>query len=238
MPARSAPGWQAAARRRRRSSSVSESWRTAVRRMASAIRRAWPRPRSASGSHGIWKKNMYQLRTSWRRLVPRCCAKIAGCGQFITTSRRVASGCSMAKVQATARASKVKPLGAAVRLLRANAGPACRGAPALSNRMTGLSLPRAGRIMSAMAPRDRFLLCTPRFYRVEYVINPWMEGNVGRTDAEEAMRQWEALRAALAARADLELLEPAAGLPDMPFTANAGLLHEDTFVPARVRLPH
>ena len=91
--------------------------------------------------------------------------------------------------------------------------------------------------MIAMAPRDRFLLCTPRFYRVEYVINPWMEGNVGRTDAEEAMRQWEALRAALAARADLELLEPAAGLPDMPFTANAGLVHEDTFVPARFRFP-
>src|SRR5207249_1639748 len=65
----------------------------------------------------------------------------------------------------------------------------------------------------------------------------WMEGNVGRTDAEEAMRQWEALRAALAARADLELLEPAAGLPDMPFTANAGLVHEDTFVPARFRFP-
>src|SRR5439155_1203862 len=64
-----------------------------------------------------------------------------------------------------------------------------------------------------------------------------MEGNVGRTDAEEAMRQWEALRAALAARADLELLEPAAGLPDMPFTANAGLVHEDTFVPARFRFP-
>jgi len=42
--------------------------------------------------------------------------------------------------------------------------------------------------MIGMASRDRFLLCTPRFYRVEYVINPWMEGNVGRTDAEEAMR--------------------------------------------------
>src|SRR2546428_1644534 len=321
MPARSAPGWQAAARRRRRSSSVSESWRTAVRRMASAIRRAWPRPRSASGSHGSWKKNMSQLRASWRRLVPRCCAKIAGCGQFITTSRGVASGCSMAKVQATAppqswptitasrspnastspRTSATSsgsayaatpaglslrlwprrsgatarkrgaraaiwcrheyqhsgkpcsrttsgpspsiaqwrwmPLVATVRCSRAIAGRHSEGATALSNRMTGLSLPRAGRIMIGMAPRDRFLLCTPRFYRVEYVINPWMEGNVGRTDAEEAMRQWEALRAALAARADLELLGPAAGLPDMPFTANAGLVHEDTFVPARFRFP-
>src|SRR3989441_3456672 len=91
--------------------------------------------------------------------------------------------------------------------------------------------------MIGMAPRDRFLLCTPRFYRVEYVINPWMEGNVGRTDAEEAMRQWEALRAALAARADPALLEPAPGLPAMPFTANAGLVPDDTFVSARFRFP-
>src|SRR5437773_1779498 len=132
---------------------------------------------------------------------------------------------------------RLTPLVATVRCSRAIAGRHSEGAAALSNRSAGLSLPRARRIMIAMAPRDRFLLCTPRFYRVEYVINPWMEGNVGRTDAEEAMRQWEALRAALAARAHLELLEPAAGLPDMPFTANAGLVHEDTFVPARFRFP-
>src|SRR5207245_1024676 len=31
--------------------------------------------------------------------------------------------------------------------------------------------------------------------------------------------------------------EPAAGLPDMPFTANAGLVHDDTFAPARFRFP-
>src|SRR5437899_6275880 len=129
------------------------------------------------------------------------------------------------------------PLVAKVRCSRAIAGRHSEGATALSNRMTGLSLPRAGRIMIGMASRDRFLLCTPRFYGVEYVINPWMEGNVGRTDAEEAMRQWEGLRAALAARADLELLEPAAGHPDLPFTAQRGLVHDDTFVPARFRFP-
>jgi len=91
--------------------------------------------------------------------------------------------------------------------------------------------------MAGMAPRDRFLLCMPRFYGIEYVINPWMEGNVGRTDAAEAMRQWEALHAALAAHAAIELLEPAAGLPDMPFTANAGLVRDDTFIPSRFRFP-
>ena len=72
---------------------------------------------------------------------------------------------------------------------------------------------------------DAFLLCPPRFYRVAYVINPWMEGNVGRTDTAAATAQWEGLRAALAARAAIELVEPVPGLPDMPFTANAGLVH-------------
>jgi len=91
--------------------------------------------------------------------------------------------------------------------------------------------------MIVMVSPGRVLLCTPRFYRVEYVINPWMEGNVGRTDADEAMQQWDGLRAALDPRTTIELLEPAVGLPDMPFTANAGLVYEDTFVPARFRFP-
>jgi lysine-ketoglutarate reductase/saccharopine dehydrogenase-like protein (TIGR00300 family) len=83
----------------------------------------------------------------------------------------------------------------------------------------------------------RLLLCPPRFYRVAYVINPWMEGNVGRTDDAEAARQWQTLRTALADRAELEAVDPAPGLPDMPFTANAGLVLDDTFVPARFRVP-
>src|SRR5947207_15275736 len=87
---------------------------------------------------------------------------------------------------------RLTPLVATVRCSRAIAGRHSEGAAALSNRSAGLSLPRARRIMIAMAPRDRFLLCTPRFYRVEYVINPWMEWNFGRFDVQEAMRQWEA----------------------------------------------
>ena len=80
-------------------------------------------------------------------------------------------------------------------------------------------------------------MCAPRFYGVEYVINPWMEGNVGRTDAALAARQWDGLRDALGARAQIELAEAVVGLPDMPFTANAGLVREEVFVPARFRFP-
>jgi len=80
-------------------------------------------------------------------------------------------------------------------------------------------------------------MCPPRFYRVAYVINPWMEGNIGRTDGAVATQQWERLRAELARRAAIEYAEPAEGLPDMPFTANAGLVHDGTFIPARFRFP-
>src|SRR6266850_237412 len=31
-----------------------------------------------------------------------------------------------------------------------------------------------------MASDDTYLLCPPRYFGVEYVINPWMEGNIGR----------------------------------------------------------
>src|SRR5438132_3781234 len=85
-------------------------------------------------------------------------------------------------------------------------------------------------------PSD-LLMCPPRFYRVAYLINPWMEGNIGRTDGAVATQQWERLRAELARRAAIEYAEPADGLPDMPFTANAGLVHDGTFIPARFRFP-
>jgi len=88
-----------------------------------------------------------------------------------------------------------------------------------------------------MPSGDSFLMCVPRFYRVEYVINPWMEGNIGRTHRELAIRQWEALHAALARRASVEVLEPPAELPDMPFAANAGLVYGDSFIPSRFRFP-
>ncbi len=70
-----------------------------------------------------------------------------------------------------------------------------------------------------------FLMCPPELYDVNYVINPWMEGNVNRSCRKRAMAQWEQLHCALAEVAQVELVEPQAGSPDMVFTANAGLVH-------------
>jgi N-dimethylarginine dimethylaminohydrolase len=71
-----------------------------------------------------------------------------------------------------------------------------------------------------------FLMCPPTMYDVNYVINPWMEGNLNRSSRQNATRQWEQLHAALARLARVELVEQQAGSPDMVFTANAGLVRE------------
>ncbi|MCU1374175.1 MAG: NG,NG-dimethylarginine dimethylaminohydrolase 1, partial [Actinomycetia bacterium] len=50
--------------------------------------------------------------------------------------------------------------------------------------------------------------------------------------------QWDAVVAALrTAGAEVEVLDPVEGLPDLVFTANAGIVHGDRFVPARFRNP-
>jgi lysine-ketoglutarate reductase/saccharopine dehydrogenase-like protein (TIGR00300 family) len=76
-------------------------------------------------------------------------------------------------------------------------------------------------------------MCPPDFYEVDYVINPWMEGNIHKASRETAASQWEALRALLEKEAQVERIPPQAGLPDMVFTANAGLALGNKFVLSR-----
>src|ERR1041384_116021 len=70
----------------------------------------------------------------------------------------------------------------------------------------------------------KFLMCSPDFYDVDYVINPWMEGNVGRAVRTSAVEQWRQLHARLQEVAEVETTPPQPGLPDMVFTANAGVV--------------
>ncbi len=69
-------------------------------------------------------------------------------------------------------------------------------------------------------------MCPPKHYEVDYVINPWMAGNVHRSSRERATRQWEQLYSALRQVAHVELVAPQPGSPDMVFTANAGLVRD------------
>jgi lysine-ketoglutarate reductase/saccharopine dehydrogenase-like protein (TIGR00300 family) len=69
-----------------------------------------------------------------------------------------------------------------------------------------------------------FLMCSPTHYDVDYVINPWMEGNIHKSSRDRAVEQWEKLYRVLKDNAIVDLVEPAKGWPDMVFTANAGLV--------------
>ncbi|MDE2311280.1 MAG: hypothetical protein KGL01_10730 [Betaproteobacteria bacterium] len=75
-----------------------------------------------------------------------------------------------------------------------------------------------------------FLMCEPTFFEVCYVINPWMEGNMGKVNKALAQQQWENLYDIVAGLASVSLVEPVAGLPDMVFTANAGLVQKREFI--------
>ena len=83
----------------------------------------------------------------------------------------------------------------------------------------------------------RFLMCPPEHFGVLYEINPWMHREVV-VDLERARDQWEALAATLRqAGAEVEVLEPRPGLPDLVFCANAGTVNRGCFVPSRFRHP-
>lgn len=86
-----------------------------------------------------------------------------------------------------------------------------------------------------MASHALLLMCPPVHFAVDYVINPWMQGQLGQADRMRAVAQWQALRVVLAMHADIVEIAPEPGLPDMPFTANAGLVLGRTFVPSRFR---
>ena len=77
--------------------------------------------------------------------------------------------------------------------------------------------------LSVLPTRQVFLMCPPTLYDVNYVINPWMAGNVHASSRERAAEQWRNLYQAVSSIADVQLVEPQPGSPDMVFTANAGL---------------
>ena len=83
----------------------------------------------------------------------------------------------------------------------------------------------------------RFLLCPPDHFAVAYEINPWMSTEVP-VDLERAQAQWHGLAAALElAGATVELLPAHPSVPDLVFTANAGIVSGPAFVPSRFRHP-
>jgi N-dimethylarginine dimethylaminohydrolase len=81
------------------------------------------------------------------------------------------------------------------------------------------------------------LMCPPTHFGVVYEINPWMHV-ASPVDLRQAAHQWEALRATFRdLGAEVVLADPVPGLPDMVFTANAGVTWDGRVVLSRFRHP-
>ena len=81
-------------------------------------------------------------------------------------------------------------------------------------------------------------MCRPRYYTIAYEINPWMR--LTRQVLHAAgRRQWQALYQLLTRklRVPVRLIRPVPGLPDLVFTANAGLVAGRTFIRSNFRHP-
>jgi len=88
---------------------------------------------------------------------------------------------------------------------------------------------------AAMRQRPRILMCPPDYYGIEYEINPWMSRWRG-SSPRHAHQQWQGLRDVLMALGvQVELMTPEPGLPDLVFTANAGLMFGHHFYSSRFR---
>lgn len=89
-------------------------------------------------------------------------------------------------------------------------------------------------VVSAVSPRshsplpqfDRptYLMCPPQWFDVDYVINPWMAGNLHRPSRDRAFMQWRLLFDELRRYADLRVLPAERGCPDMTFLGHTGLV--------------
>lgn len=78
------------------------------------------------------------------------------------------------------------------------------------------------------------LMCPPTYFDIAYEINPWMS-KANQVEPAEAARQWQKLYDTYVQTLgwDVQIIEPVAGLPDMVFTANGGLVYG-----GKVILPH
>ena len=72
------------------------------------------------------------------------------------------------------------------------------------------------------------LLCRPKYFGIEYEINPWMDVNQ-KVNKKNAVDEWNNLHDKLKEHgAKVQVITPQNGLPDMVFTANGGLKIKDS----------
>lgn len=82
-----------------------------------------------------------------------------------------------------------------------------------------------------------YLMCPPRYFAVDYAINPWMDPTQP-VDAGRAQAQWSELRDTYRRLGHTVFeIDPQPGLPDMVFAANSGTVIDGRVLGARFRAP-
>jgi N-dimethylarginine dimethylaminohydrolase len=80
-----------------------------------------------------------------------------------------------------------------------------------------------------------FVMTPPRFFAVDYAINPWMD-TATPVDTSAALAQWQDLYDLyLDLGHSVDLVEPVPGLPDMVYAANGGLIIDGRAAVARFK---
>src|SRR4051794_37426681 len=83
----------------------------------------------------------------------------------------------------------------------------------------------------------RLAMCPPTYFAVSYSINPWMHPH-RPVDPARAVRQWRTLRDTYVGLGhEVVEIPPHAGLPDLVFAANAGLVLDGRALASRFRHP-
>jgi N-dimethylarginine dimethylaminohydrolase len=93
-----------------------------------------------------------------------------------------------------------------------------------------------------LSTNARFLMCAPDHFGVAYKINPWMDPdsweNRGDVLAAASRREWAALHRTLSGLgAEIDLVAPAPGVPDLVFTANGAVVLDRVALMVRFRYP-
>jgi N-dimethylarginine dimethylaminohydrolase len=97
----------------------------------------------------------------------------------------------------------------------------------------GVALPPGSRT----SPASAVVMCPPAHFRIEYEINPWMHMDVP-VNPGPAAAQWNRLLSTYRELGlEVVLADPVPGLPDMCFTANAGVVRGERFVLSHFRHP-
>jgi N-dimethylarginine dimethylaminohydrolase len=79
------------------------------------------------------------------------------------------------------------------------------------------------------------LMSDANHFAVAYVINPWMENQIGQCQSELSVEQWNQLQSVLSQLTTVELIPSVANIPDLVFTANAGTVKDNLFVPSNFK---